>query len=104
MLLAEREPSRIRRRLAELYQAAIDANMDETHRARPDHPDMMAGDPGRTHPRGVQRSHRRMQTVIKQLMRIGCGYRNMINYPASYPEPHCGHPTAPISSMNGANP
>jgi hypothetical protein len=32
MLLAEREPSRIRRRLAEFYEAAIGANMDETTR------------------------------------------------------------------------
>jgi Transposase len=37
--------------------------------------------------------------IIKQTKRVGCGYRNMINYQRRIPEPHCGHPTAEISSM-----
>jgi hypothetical protein len=36
--------------------------------------------------------------IIEQAKRIGCGYRNVINY--QRPEPHCGHPTAGISTMN----
>ena len=80
MLLAEREPSRIRRRLAEFYEAAIGANMDETTRlARTIQTWWPAILVALTHEVSNARTEG-FNRVIKQTKRVGCGYRNMINY------------------------
>ena len=55
MLLAEQEPSRIRWRLADFYEAAIDARTARSDSARRHDPDLVAGNPGRPH-----RTRRRM--------------------------------------------
>ena len=80
MLLRERAPSRIRWRLADFYDAAIDAAMLETTGL------------ARTSRHGGRRSRSRspkpcptpasrgFNRVVQQTMRVGCGYRNMINY------------------------
>ena len=103
MLLAEREPS-VRRRLAEFYEAAIGANMDETTRLARTIQTWWSAILACAHPRGVQRSHRRIQSgdQADQADRLRLSQHDQL--PASYPEPHCGHPTAQISSMNGTNP
>ena len=80
MLLAEREPSRIRWRLAEFYEAAIDANMDETTRlARTIQTWWPAILVALTHEVSNARTEG-FNRVIKQTKRVGCGYRNMTNY------------------------
>jgi transposase len=80
MLLAEREPSRIRRRLAEFYEAAIGANMDETTRlARTIQTWWPAILVALTHEVSNARTEG-FNRVIKQTKRVGCGYRNMTNY------------------------
>jgi transposase len=80
MLLAEREPSTIRRRLAEFYEAAIGANMDETTRlARTIQTWWPAILVALTHEVSNARTEG-FNRVIKQTKRVGCGYRNMINY------------------------
>jgi hypothetical protein len=42
--------------------------------------------------------------VIKQAKRVGWGVQITSQLPAPYPQPHRGHPTAKISSMNGSQP
>lgn len=79
-LLAESEPSKIRWRLADFYEAAIDAHLPEATRlARTIQTwwpavltALLAGvDNARTE--GFNR-------IIKQVKRVGCGYRNIDNY------------------------
>jgi transposase len=80
LLLAEQEPSKIRWRLADFYEAAIDAQLPEATRlagtVQTWWPAILTAllehvDNARTE--GFNR-------IIKQTKRIGCGYRNMINY------------------------
>jgi len=101
MLLAEHEPSKIRWRLADFYDAAIDANMPETTRARQHDPDLVARCAGRPHRGPVERPHRRVQPdhQTDQTRRLRLPQPGQL--PTPYPQPHRGHPTAKISSMNG---
>ena len=80
LLLAEHEPSKIRWRLADFYEAAIDAAMPETTRLAQTvqtwWPAILAAliyDVSNARTEGFNR-------IIKQTKRVGCGYRNMINY------------------------
>ena len=80
MLLAESEPSKIRWRLADFYDAAIDAAMPETTRLAqtiqtwwPAILVALTEDASNARTEGFNR-------IIKQTKRVGCGYRNMINY------------------------
>ena len=80
MLLAEHEPSRIRRQLADFYEAALDAQLPEATR--------LAGTVQTWWPAILvalteQVSNARTEgfnRIIKQVKRTGCGYQNMINY------------------------
>jgi transposase len=80
MLLAESEPSKIRRRLADFYDAAIDAQLPEASRLAetiqtwwPAILVALTEDASNARTEGFNR-------IIKQTKRVGCGYRNMINY------------------------
>ena len=80
MLLGEHEPSRIRRRLADFYQAAVDAGTAETIRLAktiqawwPAIQIALTENVTNARSEGFNR-------IIKQTKRVGCGYRNMINY------------------------
>jgi transposase len=80
MLLAESEPSKIRRRLADFYDAAIDAQLPEATRLAetiqtwwPAILIALTEDASNARTEGFNR-------IIKQTKRVGCGYRNMINY------------------------
>jgi transposase len=80
MLLKEREPSKVRWRLADFYDAAIDAQMAETTRLAktiqtwwPAILVALTHDVSNARTEGFNR-------VIKQTKRVGCGYRNMNNY------------------------
>jgi hypothetical protein len=75
MPLAEREPSKIRCRLADFYDATIDTAIPET--------------PGRQRPQPGGSTG-----IIKQTKRVDCGNRNMINY----------HPTAELSRVSRSYP
>jgi transposase len=80
LLLAESEPSRIRRRLADFYEAAVDAHLPEATR--------LAGTISTWWPAVlVALTHavtnartEGFNRIIKQTKRVGCGYRNMDNY------------------------
>jgi transposase len=80
LLLTEQEPSKIRRRLADFYDAAIDAAMPETTRLAQTiqtwWPAILVA---LTHEVSNARTEG-FNRVIKQTKRVGCGYRNMINY------------------------
>jgi transposase len=80
LLLAESEPSKIRWRLADFYDAALDANMAETTRLANTIQTwwlaiLVALTENLTNARteGFNR-------IIKQTKRVGCGYRNLDNY------------------------
>jgi len=80
MLLAESEPAKIRRRLADFYNAAIDAQLPEATRLAdtiqtwwPAILVALTEDASNARTEGFNR-------IIKQTKRAGCGYRNMINY------------------------
>lgn len=80
MLLKEREPSKIRWRLADFYTAAIDAQTPETTRLAktiktwwPAILVALTHDVTNARTEGFNR-------VIKQTKRVGCGYRSMDNY------------------------
>jgi transposase len=80
LLLAEQEVSKIRRRLADFYEAAIDAQLPEATRLagtiqtwRPAILTALLEDVDNARTEGFNR-------IIKQTKRVGCGYRNMINY------------------------
>jgi len=79
-LLAEYEPSKIRRRLADFYDAAIDARLPETTRLAetiqtwwPAILVALTEDASNARTEGFNR-------VIKQTKRVGCGYRSIDNY------------------------
>lgn len=80
MLLAQREPSRIRWALADFYEAVIDAHLPEATRLATTIQRwwpavLLALTSGITNARteGFNR-------IIKQTKRVGCGFRNMNNY------------------------
>jgi transposase len=80
MLLKEHEPSKIRWRLADFYDAALDAAMPETTRLAktietwwPAILVALTHDVSNARTEGFNR-------VIKQTKRVGCGFRNMGNY------------------------
>ncbi len=80
LLLAETEPSTIRWRLADFYDAVIDADMPETTRLAVT---VQAWWPAILTALTEQVSNARTEgfnRIIKQVKRVGCGYRNMINY------------------------
>jgi transposase len=79
-LLTQREPSKIRWALADFYQAAIDSHLPEATRLAttiqtwwPAVLVALRNDVTNARTEGFNR-------VIKQTKRVGCGYRNMINY------------------------
>ena len=81
LFLAESEPSRIRWRLADFYQAAIDAQLPEATRLGetiqtwwPAVLTALLADVDNARTEGFNR-------IIKQVKRVGCGYRNMDDYP-----------------------
>jgi transposase len=80
LLLKEREPSKIWWRLADFYDAAIEANVTETTRLAntiqtwwPAILVALTHDVSNARTEGFNR-------IIKQTKRVGCGYRNMANY------------------------
>jgi transposase len=80
LLLAEHEPSKIRWRLADFYEAVIHAKLPEATRLAgtiqtwwPAVLTALLNDVDNARTEGFNR-------IIKQTKRIGCGYRNMINY------------------------
>jgi len=80
MLLRQHEPSKIRWRLADFYDAVLDAAMPETTRLAttiqtwwPAILVALTHDVSNARTEGFNR-------IIKQTKRVGCGYRNMINY------------------------
>jgi transposase len=80
LLLKEHEPSKIRWRLADFYDAAIDAQLPEATRLAntiqtwwPATLVALTHDVSNARTEGFNR-------VIKQTKRVGCGYRNMSNY------------------------
>lgn len=80
MLLAESEPSKIRWRLADFYDAAIDANMAETTRLAST---IQTWWPAILVALTEQVTNARTEgfnRIIKQTKRVGCGFRNMTNY------------------------
>ena len=81
LMLAEQEPAKIRRRLADFYEAAIDAQLPEAARLAGTDPDLVAGNPHLLSLEDVDNARtERFNRIIKQTKRVGCGYRNMINY------------------------
>jgi hypothetical protein len=79
-------------RLADFYEAAIDAQLPEATR------------PGCPHPRRLQRPHRRIQQDHQADQTRRLWVQVTVQLSASYPRPHRGHPTAEISGMNGSHP
>jgi len=80
LLLGEREPSKIRWRLADFYDAVIDADMAETSRLATT---IQTWWPAVLVALTEQVSNARTEgfnRIIKQVKRVGCGYRNMTNY------------------------
>jgi transposase len=80
LMLAEQESSKIRWRLADFYEAAIDAQLPEATRLAgtiqtwwPAILTALLEDVDNARTEGFNR-------IIKQTKRVGCGYRNMINY------------------------
>ena len=79
MLLAEREPSKIRWRLADFYDAAIDAAMPETTRlAKTVEAWWPAILVALTHHLTNARTEG-FNRIIKQVKRVSCGFTNMNN-------------------------
>ena len=50
------------------------------HPAGEHHPDLVAGNPGRTHEQVTNARTEGFNRIIKQTKRVGCGYRNLDNY------------------------
>lgn len=80
LLLKQREPSKIRHRLADFYEAAIDANLPEATRLAktvetwwPAILVALTHDVSNARTEGFNR-------VIKQTKRVGCGFRSQVNY------------------------
>jgi transposase len=85
MLPAESEPSKIRWRLADFYDAAIEANMPKTTRPADTiqtwWPAVLVALTERVSSARTTGFNR----IIKQTKRVGCGYRNMDNYQLGVP-------------------
>src|SRR5829696_7434737 len=80
LLLKERQPSKIRRRLADFYDAALDAAMPESSRlAQTIQTWWSAILVALTHDVSNARTEG-FNRVIKQTKRVACGYRSMTNY------------------------
>jgi hypothetical protein len=64
----------------------------------------LASHSGRAHRGRLECPHRGLQPDYQtnQASRLRLPQHDQL--PTPYPEPHCGHPTAEISSMNGTNP
>jgi transposase len=80
MLLNESEPPKIRWRLADFYDAALDANMAETTRLANT---IQTWWPAILVALTEQATNARTEgfnRIIKQTKRVGCGYRNLANY------------------------
>ncbi len=80
LLLTEHEPSKIRWRLADLYDTVITADMPETTRLAVT---IQTWWPAILVALTEQVTNARTEgfnRIIKQVKRVGCGYRNMINY------------------------
>jgi transposase len=80
LLLAESEPSRIRGRLADFHDAALDAAMPETTRLANT---IQTWWPAILVALTEQVTNARTEgfnRIIKQTKRVGCGYRNLDNY------------------------
>ena len=101
MLLAESEPSKIRRRLADFYGAVIEAGLPEP----PDWPKpiptwcpailvALAEDASNAHTESFNRTNQADQAG--QLRRP-----DHDQLPTPHPEPHCGLKSAESSSLNG---
>ena len=80
MLLAESEPSRIRWRLADFYDAAIDAAMPETTPLANTVQTWWAAILVALTERVTNARTEGFNRIIKQTKRVGCGYRNLDNY------------------------
>jgi hypothetical protein len=70
---------RDRRRLADFYDAAIERRCPRSP-GWPKPSRHVASDPGRAHHDASNARTEGFNRVIKQTNRVGCGYRNMINY------------------------
>jgi transposase len=80
LLLKQREPSKIRWRLADFYEAAIDAKLPEATRlARTVETWWPAILVALTHDVSNARTEG-FNRVIKQTKRVGCGFRSQVNY------------------------
>jgi transposase len=80
LLLKQREPSKIRWRLADFYEAAIDAHLPEATRLAktveawwPTILIALTHDVSNARTEGFNR-------IIKQTKRVGCGFRSQANY------------------------
>ena len=104
MLLAESELSKIRWRLADFYDAALDAAMPETTRLANTIQTWVASDPGRPHRARDQRPDRRLQWDHQAYQAGRLRLPQPRQLPAPYPQPHRGHQTAEISSMSRPDP
>jgi transposase len=80
LLLAESEPSRIRWRLADFYDAALDAAMPETTRLANTIQTWWPAILVALTERVTNARTEGFNRIIKQTKRVGCGYRNMANY------------------------
>lgn len=103
-LLGESEPSKIRWRLANLYDEAIDADTPEITWLANTGPNLVAVHPGRPHRARVERPHRRVQPNDQTNKTGRLRPPKPDQLPASYPVSHRGHLTAENSSMNAATP
>jgi transposase len=79
-LLTEHEPSRIRRRLADFYEAAIDAHLPEATKLAKTVQTWWPAIRIALTERVSNARTEGFNRIIKQVKRAGCGYRNMINY------------------------
>ena len=79
MLLAEHEPSRIRWRLADFYDATIDARMPEVTRLAKTIQTWWPAILVALTEHVTNARTEGFNRIIKQVKRGGCGYRNMIN-------------------------
>ena len=80
LLLKQREPSKIRWRLADFYEAAIDAHLPEATRlAKTVETWWPAILIALTHNVSNARTEG-FNRIIKQTKRVGCGFRSQVNY------------------------
>jgi transposase len=80
LLLGEREPSKIRWRLAEFYERRDAPRNAGDHPTPTDHPDLVASHPHRAHRRCHQRQHRRVQPAHQTDQESRPRIFNLANY------------------------